>query len=198
MNQKKYNTVGNRNDRICRELLAKELLNEKITHVIDVAEDSYFWKEDIDLICVNDNAKNRFVTIEVKVDGYKPVNGRKYIFCETISNSNKYLISSGREGLGNLFVSKSDYMLYYFIYSDSYLIVDTKELQEFVKANMEKYNVKAANTLGYNGHTLYSSYGLLVPVEDVLKKLNAKIIHSRYRFQDFVNKETKIENATDA
>lgn len=98
-----YNPIGNRNDRICRALLSKELLSDSIMHVIDVGGDSYFWKEDIDLICVSKKDKDRFITIEIKADGYKPYNGQKYIFCETISNSNKYLMSSGREGIGNLF-----------------------------------------------------------------------------------------------
>lgn len=184
-----YNPIGNRNDRVCRALLSKELLSDNITHVIDVGEDSYFWKEDIDLICVSRQEKNRFITVEIKADGYKPVKGKKYIFCETISNHNKYLLSAGREGVGNLFVTKSDFMVYYFVHSDTYLIVDTKELQEYVKRNMQHYTVKSAPTYGYDGNVLYTSYGLLVPIEDILHHLNAKLINSRYRFSDYLRLE---------
>lgn len=191
MNEKKYdyNPIGNRNDRVCRALLSKELLSDTIAHVIDVGNDSYFWKEDVDLICVSTHPTNRFVTVEIKADGYKPVNGKKYIFCETISNSNKYLISAGREGLGNLFITKSDFMIYYFVHTDTYLVVDTKELQAFVKNNMRTYNVKSCDTYGYEGKILYTSYGLLVPTEDILNCLNAKIISSRHRFKDFLAAE---------
>lgn len=192
MNQKKwdYNPVGNRNDRVCRMLLSKELLSDNITHVIDVADDSYFWKEDIDLICVTKQEKNRFITVELKADGYKPDNnGKKYIFCETVANSNKYLMSSGRDGIGNLFITKSDFMVYYFVHTDTYLVVDTKELQEFVRRNMKKYTVKSANTYGYGGNILFTSYGLLVPIDDILQSLNSKLITSRYRFDDFLGLE---------
>lgn len=195
MNEKKYdyNPIGNRNDRVCRTLLAKELLSDTITHVIDVGGDSYFWKEDIDLICVSNQPKNRFITVEIKADGYRPsANGKKYIFCETISNSNKYLITSGREGIGNLFITKSDYMLYYFIHTDTYLIVDTNELQEFVKNNMRTYTVKSSDTYGYDGQILYTSYGLLVPVEDILHYLSSKLITSRHRFEDFLKLEETV------
>ena len=192
MNQKKwdYNPVGNRNDRVCRMLLSKELLSDNITHVIDVADDSYFWKEDIDLICVTKQEKNRFITVELKADGYKPDNnGKKYIFCETVANSNKYLMSSGRDGIGNLFITKSDFMVYYFVHTDTYLVVDTKELQEFLRRNMKKYTVKSANTYGYGGNILFTSYGLLVPIDDILQSLNSKLITSRYRFDDFLGLE---------
>ena len=198
MNQKKwdYNPVGNRNDRVCRMLLSKELLSDNITHVIDVADDSYFWKEDIDLICVTKQEKNRFITVELKADGYKPDNnGKKYIFCETVSNSNKYLMSSGRDGIGNLFITKSDFMVYYFVHTDTYLVVDTKELQEFVRRNMKKYTVKSANTYGYGGNVLFTSYGLLVPIDDILQSLNSKLITSRYRFDDFLRLEEAAKKA---
>lgn len=192
MNKEKYdyNPIGNRNDRVCRALLSKELLSENILHVIDVGNDSYFWKEDIDLICITKKDKDRFITVEIKADGYKPnYSGRKFIFCETVSNSNKYLMSSGREGVGNLFITKSDFMVYYFVHSDTYLVVDTKELQEFVSANMRKYSVKSAPTYGYDGSVLYTSYGLLVPVDEILQNLNAKLISSRYKFNDFLKLE---------
>lgn len=191
MNKEKYdyNPVGNRNDRICRALLSKELLSENITHVIDVGGDSYFWKEDIDLICVSKKEKDRFITVEIKADGYRPYNGKKFIFCETISNSNKYLMSSGREGIGNLFITKSDFMVYYFVHTDNYLVIDTKELQEFVKNNMQRYTVKSANTYGYDGNVLYTSYGVLVPIEDIMQNLNAKLINSRHRFNDYLKLE---------
>ena len=184
-----YNPIGNRNDRICRALLSKELLSDSIMHVIDVGGDSYFWKEDIDLICVSKKDKDRFITIEIKADGYKPYNGQKYIFCETISNSNKYLMSSGREGIGNLFITKSDFMVYYFVHTDTYLIVETKQLQNFVRANLQKYTVKSAPTYGYRGDVLYTSYGLLVPIDDILANLNARLINSRYKFDDYLKLE---------
>ncbi len=196
MTQKKYdyNPIGNRNDRICRKLLSKELLNESITHVIDVGDDSYFWKEDIDLVCISNKVKDRFITVEIKADGHKPTNGKKFIFCETVSNSNKYLISSGKEGVGNLFVTKSDYMIYYFVHTDTYLVVPTKQLQDFVRKNMRTYSVKSCNTLGYDGRPLYTSYGLLVPVEDILRHLNSKLITSKHHFKDFLADEESDEN----
>ena len=181
-----YNPVGNRNDRICRALLSKELLSNTITHIIDVGSDAYFWKEDIDLICISNHKKNRFITVEIKADGFRPINGKKYIFCETISNSNKYLMSSGKEGIGNLFVTKSNFIIYYFIHTDTYLVIDTKELQEFVKKNMQQYTVKSSSTYGYDGNVLYTSYGLLVPINDILQHLNSKLINSRCQFNDYL------------
>lgn len=191
-----YNPIGNRNDRVCRALLSKELLSDNIAHVIDVGGDSYFWKEDIDLICVSKKQKDRFVTIEIKADGYKPVAGKKFIFCETISNNNKYLLSAGREGIGNLFITKSDFMVYYFIHTDTYLIVDTKELQEFVRKNMQTYTVKSSPTYGYGGNVLYTSYGLLVPVEDILKNLNSRLINSSHHFNDYLKLEEDAQRAS--
>ena len=80
-------------------------------------------------------------------------------------------------------------MVYYFVHTDNYLVIDTKELQEFVKNNMQRYTVKSANTYGYDGNVLYTSYGVLVPIEDIMQNLNAKIINSRHRFNDYLKLE---------
>ena len=179
-----YNPEGNRNDRICRALLAKELLNGKTVHVIDVSEDAFFQKKDIDIICINDKLKS--ATVEIKADNYGAVKGTKYVFLETISNSNKYLTSNSKEGRGCIMITESDFLIFYFIRSDTYMIVKTKLLQNYLHKHMNsgKYLVKSTSTYGYNGIPLYDSYGLLIPVSDLIESIGARVVESRYKYND--------------
>lgn len=184
--QKKYdyNPVGNRNDRICRALLARELLNGKTVHVIDVADDKFFQKKDIDMICVNSDLK--CTSVEIKADNYAAVGGTKYVYLETISNSNKYLRTHSREGKGCMLITQSDYLIFYFIRNDNYMIIRTKDLKQYIYDNLDsgKYEIKSAVTYGYDGNILYNSYGMLVPVNDLVEKVGARVVQSKVRYSD--------------
>ena len=179
-----YNPTGNRNDRVCRALLAKELLNEKTIHVIDVANDKFFQKKDIDIICINKELKS--TTVEIKATNSGNAYGTKTVFLETISNSNKYLTSNSKEGRGCILITESDFLIFYFIRSDTYMIVKTKALQNYVQKHISsgKYPVKSTSTYGYNGMPLYDSYGLIVPVQDLITEAGARIVTSKYKYDD--------------
>ena len=184
-----YNPEGNRNDRIVRKLMAQELVNENIIGVLDVGDNSLFFAPDIDLLLVN--KYYHIATAELKADNYDVgFDGKKRIYLEYISNNNKYLTSMGKEGIGNVLTSQSTYFIYYFIKTQSYLLMETKKLAEWVRQNVGvgKYQIKSAQTKGYlKDQVLFISYGLVVPINVLMDEIGAKHIPSRINFYEFAN-----------
>lgn len=179
---------GRRNDRICRRLLSKELTDNPgnhISHVLDVGDNPFYWKYDIDLLCVSEQL--RYSAVEIKADNYPPQKGVKNLFLEFIANDSQYLASAGKRGTGCILFTKSDYLIFYFIKLDTYLVVPTVPLQEFVRKHLgtEKYKVKGCATTGEDGKVLYSSYGMIVPVPDIMNGIaGCRLLKSQYRYQD--------------
>lgn len=180
-------------DEIAIELLRTELLNEHILHVIPVNRDPFFYVPDVDLLIVNEYYKIQ--TVEVKVDTYpafKDANtgtNVKKIYLETIANDKKFSKSCATDGLGNALTSKADYFLYYFIELQSYLVIPTIRMQEWIRVNMPKgiFEIKSARTYGDDGQYFFSSYGMLVPIDVLIEQCGAKLCKSRTDWNTFKN-----------
>lgn len=175
-----------KNDKILRKLLQDELKGENILHIIDVGEDRFFMTGvDIDLLIVNKEYKIN--SVEVKADNYGTTAGIKKIFLETVSNDNKFSATGGREGLGCAMYSKSDFFLYYFIKLHSYLIIPTRQLQAWITVNLPKgkFEIKTSKTYGYNEQLLYSSYGMLVPINTLIEECGAKLYEAHCDWNDY-------------
>lgn len=179
-----YNPEGNKIDRVCRRLLCKELINEKIVGTLDVGDNSLFFKPDIDLLLVNKYYK--LSSLEIKGDAHTEDRfGVRRVYLEYISNDNKFLSSNGNEGRGNVLECRAEFFCFYFIKTDEYLIMQTKKLQEWLTINQGKYQVKTAPTRGRNGEILYSSYGIIVPTGVLINEIHAELITSKYKYKDF-------------
>ena len=180
----KWNSEGNKIDRVCRRLLQEELLNENIVGVLDVGDNRIFFKPDIDLILVNKYYK--LSTLELKAVGFSAdANGDHKVFLEYISNQNKFIATNGLEGKGNVLICKADYFLFYFTKEDEYLLMETEKLKEWLLANQTKFPVKSAPTKGRNGDVLYYSWGVIVPIKILMKEIGAKLIKSHTSFKKY-------------
>lgn len=181
-----YCQKGHEDDYIIRTLLSKELVNDTIIYVKDIDDDLFFRNLDCDLLLVNKD--NKVKLAEVKADDYPLINNVKYIFLEYISNSNKYKSSGGHDGLGCILTSKCDYFIFYFIKLDKYLVADSNKLKEFVKNNINRYKTKEANTYSPNNKEIwYNSYGLLVPIGDIIRECKASLFDSKIKYNDIKN-----------
>ncbi len=189
--EKDYCKKGHQDDLIIRTLLKKELVNEKTEYVIDIDQDGFFRKIDIDLILYNKNG--RLATIEVKADGFPSIrNNKKYVFLELISNSKKYQESNQKDGLGCILTSRAHYFIFYFILYDYYLIINSQKLRQFIKENKDKYEKKQARTFSPDNKSIwYYSEGILVPVMDLVS-IGGIVKKSRYKYLD-IKKELKID-----
>ena len=186
LKERDYCKKGHDDDLIIRTLLSRELVNDTIIYVKDIDDDLFFRSLDCDLLLVNKS--NNIKMAEVKADDYPPINNVKYIFLEYISNSNKYKSSRGHDGLGCILTSKCDYFIFYFIKLDKYLVVDSNKLKEFVKNNIMKYKTKEATTYSPNNKDVwYHSYGLLVPVDDIIAECAASLFDSKIKYDDIKN-----------
>ena len=184
-NQKErdYCKRGHDDDLIVRTLLSRELLNDKTIHTIDVDKDLFFNDTDVDLILVNKHYN--LTTVEVKADGFPEIRGTKYVFLELISNSVKYKSSGGQEGLGCCLTSKSKYFIFYFIKYDTYLVLESQKLREFIKNNKDNYEHKQAKTWSPNNKKIwYYTDGIVVPVQDLVDGAAGIVKNSRYKYLD--------------
>ena len=189
-----YNVEGNKMDKVCRKLLCDELVSDKIVGVIDVGDNNIFWKPDIDLLLVNKFYK--LTTLELKADGYDADrSGVRRVFLEYIGNDNRYLSTNGVEGRGNVCKCKAEFFVFYFIKTDQYLIMKTKQLQEWLEKNQNKYPVRNSPTRGYNGDVLYNTWGVLVPVKVLIEEVEAELIDSRLKYKDYEAAYLKEQNA---
>lgn len=188
--EKDYCKKGHQDDLIVRSLLKKELVNEKTEHVIDIDQDGFFRKIDIDLILYNKSGK--LATVEAKADGFPTIrNNKKYVFLELISNSKKYQESNQKDGLGCILTSRANYFIFYFTIYDYYLIINSQKLRSFIKENKDKYETKKARTFSPDNKSIwYYSEGILVPVMDLVS-IGGIIKQSRYKYLD-VKKELNI------
>lgn len=179
-----YCKKGHDDDKIVRSILTKELINEKTIYVYDIDHDEFFRELDVDLILTNYLFK--YASVECKADGFPVLkDGKKYIFLELVSNSKKFESSGGQDGLGCILSSKAHFFIFYFIKYDYYLIINSIKLREFIKNNETKYKRKTANTWSPdNSRIWYSSYGIIVPVMDIVKECGGILKKSRYKYED--------------
>ena len=185
-----YCKKGHDDDKIVRTLLSRDLINDIIIHTVDVDYDSFFRSLDIDLILYNKD--NKMATAEIKADAFPVMkDGKKYIFCELVSNSKKFEESKGKTGQGCILTSKSDYFIFYFILYDSYLVIKSNILRDYILNNKEKYDEKKARTWSPDNKKIwYYSIGRVVPIDDILK-IGGTYVESRYKYED-IKKELNI------
>lgn len=182
--EKDYCQQGHNDDLIIRTLLKRELINGKTIYVLDIDNDTFFRKNDIDLLLINKFFK--FKSVEVKADGFPILSdGKKYIFLELISNSKKYQETNGKLGQGCILTSKCDYFIFYFIKYDYYLIVESEKLKKYILENRDRYPEKRARTWSPdNSQIWYYSVGHVVPIDDIVEHCSATIKYSRYKYDD--------------
>lgn len=185
--ERDYCKKGHDDDKIIRTLLSRELVNEKTIYVYDIDHDEFFRELDVDLILTNYLFK--YASVECKADGFPVLkDGKKYIFLELVSNSKKYESSGGQDGLGCILSSKAHFFIFYFIKFDYYLIINSRKLREFIRNNETKYKRKTANTWSPNNKQIwYSSYGIIVPVMDIVEFCDGILKKSRYKYEDIKN-----------
>jgi hypothetical protein len=185
--ERDYCKRGHDDDLIVRTLLKRELINKNnIEHIIDVDDDNYFNKNDVDLILCS--KKCDITTVEIKADGYKKINNIKYVFLELISNSVKYQKSEGQDGLGCCLTSNSKNFIFYFTQYDQYLIVKTNKLREFIRNNKNNYEHKQAKTWAPdNSRIWYYSEGIIVPVPDLINLAGGILKDSNIKYLDIKN-----------
>lgn len=190
-----YNPSGNLMDETTRRLMCSALLSDSIIKCFNVGDDKTFWPADIDLLLVKKNFT--IDTLEVKAVGFG--NARNSldelsVFLEYISNDKKYLQSGGKQGVGCTRICKATYYLFYFTKIDYYLLFETKQLQEFLENNLEKFPSKASITYGKDGQELYKSYGIIVPVNTLRKEAGGRFIKSSCCYKQFEQEIIKERN----
>ncbi len=149
-------------------LASKEIENfllntENTVDVINVENDRYFQKKDIDLLWVrkNKNNKNKVIKVEVKGDRYHYTGN---FFIETISNANKC-------SPGCFLYSEADYFFYYFVYTKELYILPLKKTRNWFLKNQHRFELKRLSTNIKGKGMIYKSYGKTVPIDIVLKEV---------------------------
>lgn len=167
--QRDWNWAGHKQDAIARHIMSITFSGMYFVYqVYDVDNDMVYRNADIDLLVVKNNlvggAYEPVSSIEIKADTYGYVQGKKYIFVETVSNDSK-----GTQGW--IYTTAAEYILYYFILLDQYIMVKTSILRSAVEqADARGYKRRKANTYSPdNRRLIYSSHGVLVPVDDILQ-----------------------------
>ena len=182
-------------DQATRKLMCSALLSDSIIRCYDVGDDETFWAGDIDILLVNKDFK--IDTLEIKAVGFG--NARNSldelsVFLEYISNDKKYLQTGGKQGVGCTRICKATYYLFYFTKIDYYLLFETKQLQDFLERNLEKFPSKASITYGKNGEELYKTYGIIVPVNVLRQEAGGRFIKSPLCYKKFEQEVLKERN----
>lgn len=149
---------------LASEEIENFLLNiENTIDVINVEDDKYFQKKDIDLLWIKKNKKNRKVVrkIEIKGDRYHYTGN---FFIETISNANKC-------SPGCFLYSEADYFFYYFIYTKELYILPLEKTRNWFLKNQYRFELKKLSTSVEGKGIIYKSYGKTVPIKIVLKEV---------------------------
>lgn len=128
-----------------------ESLKETI-QVIDVQDDEFFQKKDIDLLYLF-KTKNDVRLMKIEVKGDRQHKSGNY-FLETVSNVDK-----GTEGC--FMYSEADYFFYYFVETKELNIIPLQDARTWFIANMFEFEPKKVRTR-VNGH-YYESEGRIVP-----------------------------------
>lgn len=190
-----YNPSGNLMDETTRRLMCSALLSDSIIKCFNVGDDETFWPADIDLLLVKKNFT--IDTLEVKAVGFgneKNSLDELSVFLEYISNDKKYLQTGGKQGVGCTRICKATYYLFYFTKIDYYLLFETKQLQDFLERNLEKFPSKASVTYGKNGEELYKTYGIIVPVNVLRQEAGGRFIKSPLCYKKFEQEILKERN----
>lgn len=135
--------------------------------VINVEDDKTWRQRDVDLLALQ-SLDGKFPTctkLEIKVDKY---HGTPNYCCEIISNTSK-------NSIGCWYQTQSDYIVYYFPNIRELHLINTKQAQEYVKANESKFKNLNVDTTGRNGEYWYSTLNKLVPRKEMQKHVDVKI-----------------------
>lgn len=150
-------------DRAARDI--EEYLNslDYTLSVVNVENDTYYRKEDVDLIWTyRVNGKEVVKRVEIKGDTYSQ---SKNFFIETISNMTK-------NTPGCFLYTQSNYIFYYFVEKKELTILQMDKFKPWFMKNQERFEKRNLSTKAGNGS--YRSEGRLVPKEILWRELNAK------------------------
>lgn len=124
----------------------------KLGHtVLDVSNEPYFWKKDIDFI-LDDN-----YTLEIKWDNVISTTGN--LFIETCSDMDN-------KKQGWFMFCEADYLFYGDAEKQLFYVFSFSELKQHIEAYKKEYKKRYAADYGRDGVKKWS-YGYLVPLESV-------------------------------
>ena len=135
--------------KIGEEIIYWWLYNQDF-YIEDVRNEPGYQKEDVDFIIVESGEQAK---IEVKTDFYTTGN----IFVE--------LESTWGKTRGCLLKTKSDYILYFFIKENKLFIIDTKEFQDYIVENKDRFPKKVVRNKGYD------TLGITIPYRVLQEEL---------------------------
>lgn len=115
-------------------------------YIEDVGDEPGYQKEDVDFIITEQDKRAK---IEVKTDFYTTGN----IFVELESTLGKTR--------GCLLKTKSDYIFYFFIKENKLFIIDTKEFQDYIVENKDRFPKKVVHNKGYDTLGMTIPYRIL-------------------------------------
>lgn len=115
-------------------------------YIEDVRDEPGYQKEDVDFIITEQDKRAK---IEVKTDFYTTGN----IFVELESTLGKTR--------GCLLKTKSDYIFYFFIKENKLFIIDTKEFQDYIVENKDRFPKKIVHNKGYDTLGMTIPYRIL-------------------------------------
>lgn len=130
--------------------------------VINVEDDKYFQKKDIDLLWIYKGKNSaQMLKIEIKGDRYSHTGN---YFIETISNQ-------GKNTPGCFLYTEADYIFYYFVDSRELNLLPMPYTREWFLSNKDRF-VEKKLTTSIGNNVAYSSTGLLVPKQILNKEVD--------------------------
>ena len=131
--------------------------NPNVFEVINVENNSYYQKKDIDLLAKMKIRESKgWVGIEVKCDSYKSGN----LYFETISNMNK-------NTPGCLLYSEAHFLFYYFEKLEELYILPMQSFRQWFIQNKSSFDKKNTYTKDTKGKILYKSEGFTIPLDAI-------------------------------
>ena len=131
--------------KVGEEIIYWWLYNQNF-YIEDVRDEPGYQKEDVDFVIFENGEQAK---IEVKTDFYTTGN----IFVELESTLGKTR--------GCLLKTKSDFILYFFIKENKLFIIDTKEFQDYIVENKDRFPKKIVRNKGYDTLGITIPYKIL-------------------------------------
>jgi hypothetical protein len=154
--------------KLCSLKITEYLHKNTKYRVVNVEDEPIFKEGDVDLLLVDIKDIENLTIHRVEVKGDRQEETGNY-FIEIISNSNK-------NTKGCMLYTKSDYIFYYFSNINQLHIINTKELQNWLNTNINKFKEVATSTSSNNKDRIfYKTYGRLIPKDIIKNEVGVKI-----------------------